>query len=284
MPEFLSNLDLDLALKIFTTIVIVGVVYFFLNTVLRVARNKLVKKVKTKREKSNVKIFFQVLQYLIISLTIIFAILSYTGSLAGIGMTAGLLSAALGWALQRPITGMAAWLMLVIKRPFEIGDRIIIGTIKGDVSNITLTHVHIGEIGGTIASEETSGRVIMIPNAKLFEENIINYTQQNDLILDHVKFAITFDSDLKKTQRICMESAKKVLKEHIENPEIPYLRSKFQSSGVDVSVRYNAPAAIREEISTGVTEAIFAGINKCKDVRFAYPHTEVVLRQKATDN
>jgi small-conductance mechanosensitive channel len=272
--------DLDLVFKILRTIIIVLVLYFFLNWLLRLTERRLLKDAKTKTEKSNIKIFFQVSRYVLILLIVIFAILSYTGSLAGIGVTAGLLSAALGWALQRPITGMAAWLMVVIKRPFEIGDRVIIGQVKGDVVDITLTHIHIGEIGGTIASEETSGRVILIPNAKLFEQDIVNYTKEDELILDQVKFTITFESDINKAQKIAKEAAEEVIKNYLEKTKEPYTRTQFQASGIDVVIRYFIPAPKREEASSIITQKIFLKINEAEDVEFAYPHTEVLLRKK----
>jgi small-conductance mechanosensitive channel len=272
--------DLDLVFKILRTIIIVVVLYFALNWLLSLTQRRFLKDAKTKKEKSNIKIFFQVSRYVLILLIVIFAILSYTGSLAGIGVTAGLLSAALGWALQRPITGMAAWLMVVIKRPFEIGDRVIIGQVKGDVVDITLTHIHIGEIGGTIASEETSGRVILVPNAKLFEQDIINYTRENELILDQVKFTITFESDIEEAKQIAKESVKEVIKNYQKEVKEPYVRTWFQASGIDVYVRYFVPAPKREEISSIITQEIFTKVNKSSKIRFAYPHSEILLRQK----
>ncbi len=76
------------------------------------------------------------------------------GSFAGLGIFAGLFSAAMGWALQRPITRAVAWLMIVTRGLVRIGDRILVGQVKGDVKDITLTHIYMEEIGGTIHSEE----------------------------------------------------------------------------------------------------------------------------------
>jgi len=281
ISDFLNTIDLSLFFKILGTIIGVFVLYYLLSWFLNLTKTKLLQKAKGKKEKSNVKIFFRVAQYTLVSLLIIFAILSYTGSLTGIGITAGLLSAALGWALQRPITGVAAWLMVVIKRPFEIGDRVIIGNVKGDVVDITLTHIHIGEIGGTIASEESSGRVILIPNAKLFEQDIINYTKQNELILDQVKFIVTFESNIKKAKEIGKEAANQVLKGYRIDFQ-PYVRTWFTSYGIDVTVRYYVPASRREEVSSEITYRIFEKINSQKEVELAYPHTEVVFRKKGT--
>jgi len=280
MLEFWQNINWDLVLKIFRTVLIFVVLYFIFFRLLKTVKKRFLKKAKTKKEKSNVEIFFRASQYFLILLLLIFAFLAYGGSLTGIGVVAGLLSAALGWALQRPITGMAAWLMVVLKRPFEIGDRVIIGNVKGDVADITLTHIHIKEIGGTIASEETSGRIILIPNAKLFEQDIINYTYRGELILDQVKFTVTFESNLEKAQKIALDSAKEVLLEYLPQPQEPYARTWFQPSGIDVYVRYTTPAPNREEISSKITRKIFDKVIPSKEVEFAYPHQEILFRKK----
>src|SRR3989344_242908 len=99
-------------------------------------------------------IFSRLIWYLVVGLGLIVALLSYSGSWTGLGITLGLFSAALGFALQRPITGVAAWVMLDIKRPFEIGDRIIVSGVRGDVADVTLTHIYVREIGGIVAGEE----------------------------------------------------------------------------------------------------------------------------------
>lgn len=280
--NFLKDFDLSLVLRVFATILVVVVLYLILSWLLSAIQKKLFKRAKNKKEKSNIKIFFQVARYIIVLLLVVFAILSYTGSLTGIGITAGLLSAALGWALQRPITGMAAWLMVVIKRPFEIGDRIIIGSVKGDVIDITLTHIHIGEIGGTIASEEISGRVILIPNAKLFEQDIVNYTEKDELILDQVKFTATFESDIEKAKEYSVKAVKEVFQDYMEEiDKEPYTRTWFNINGINVIVRYFVSAPIREEVSSRIVQQIFNKVvHSHKKVEFAYQHNEVLLRKK----
>jgi len=278
--EFWQVINLEQVGKILGIIVIFLVLYIVLSRVLQFLKREFLKKAKTKKERSNVEILFRTSQYLLIFFLLVFGFLAYGGSLTGIGVVAGLISAALGWALQRPITGTAAWLMLIIKRPFEIGDRVIIGDIKGDVCDITLTHLHIKEIGGTITSEEPSGRVVLIPNARLFEENIINYTYTNELILDQVKFIVTHESNLNKVKKIAISSTKKVLSRYMNKPKEPYIRVYFQSNGMGIHTRYVCPAEKREEIASEITQEIFAKISSSKEVNFAYQHQDVLLRKK----
>lgn len=280
MFDFINNLNLDSAMKLLRSVLIFVILISLSNILLGMAKRRILKRTKSKKQQSNIEILSRAIKYFIFVVVLIFAILAYTGSLGGIGLAAGFLTAALGFALQKPISGVAAWLMVVINRPFEIGDRISIGEVKGDVLGITLSHTHIGEIGGTIEAEERSGRVILIPNSKLFEENVINYTKTGETILDDVKISITFESDLEKMKEIALQSATKILKDFIGKTEESYLRISFQPSGIDIVVRYHAPAASRVKIESLITEEIFKKIRSSKNIEFAYPHMEVLLRKK----
>lgn len=273
-------IDWDLIFKILRTAVFVLLFYSVFVFISKKLKARILKRVKGKKNKSNVKIFFQSLNYLVLALAVVFGVISFVGSMSGVGIAAGLLTASLGWALQRPITGFAAWIMIVLKRPFEIGDRIIVAGIKGDVIDISLTHVHIGEIGGTINSEETSGRVILIPNSRLFEENIINYTSTSEEILDVVHFVITFDSDLSEAEKISLKTAEEVLKRYnTKKDHQPYIREFFNPNGIQIQLRYYTEAFKREEISGEITKGIVKKVNASEKIRFAYAHTEVIMNK-----
>jgi small-conductance mechanosensitive channel len=261
---------------IFIVIVIAVVIFFSL-----FLKKTLLKKAHTKKMTHNVIMFTNLFSYIAIFLAILFTFISVTGSV-NLGITAGLLTAALGWALQRPITGIAGWLMVVITEPFTIGDRIIVGSVKGDVKNMTLTHIHLNEFGGTTTGEETSGRLILIPNSVIFEQNIINYTSQNDYILDEVVFTITYDSNMDLARQIAIKASEKITKDILEKvPKKPFVRVSFQASGVDVRIKYYTTATKRQKTNSEVTEEVFKTITNEKKVRFAYPHTEIIFKNKA---
>lgn len=273
--------DFTKHIPIVRTVITVVITFLIFNLIINFVKRKLLKRVKTKKQISNVEIFSRVLKYIFLIILILIGFSSYYGSWTGLGLGIGLFSAALGWALQRPITGIAAWVMIITKRPFEIGDRIIIGNVRGDVVEITLTHVYISEIGGLVSGEENSGRIIMVPNSTLFEQSIINYTYSNDeYTLDQVAVTITYESNLDKAIKIALESAKKYTKKGRETKKEPYIRTYFQPSGMEVRVRYFAPAKRLQEFSSNITKEIFDRIRKTKDVEIAYPHTEVIFKNK----
>ena len=265
--------------------IIILITFFILTIILRVVKRRLLKKIKTKKQMSNVTVFIDLLKFIFAIFFVIIIFSIYYGDLGDLGFVAGLLTVALGWALQKPISGVVAWLILITRRPFHISDRISIAGIKGDVTNITLTHIILDEVGGTIDGEEKSGRIVMIPNSDIFEKEVINYTHQDDYILDEIITAITYESDLKKAEALIIRSVENIMVSHwMDFPKkiskVPHTRLKFKDSGIDISVRYYTLADRRNEISTNIRREIFNQIRETPEVEFAYPHAEVLLRER----
>jgi small-conductance mechanosensitive channel len=171
--------------------------------------------------------------------------------------------------------------MIILKRPFKIGDRVIIAGIIGDVMDVTLTHIILNQVGGTVGGEERSGRAVLIPNAIMFSQVIMNYTLQQDYILDEVPVRITFDSDWGEAERILIESAKKVTKELIDKTnDEPFIRAELFESGVLMRLRYKVEPSMRQEISTYIVREIFREFGKNPKVEFCYPKSEITYEWK----
>jgi len=266
---------------IFRTIVVVVIFIILFNLILGFIRKKLLKRAKKKKQISNIKIFSKLLQIIFTFLVLLIAFFSYIGSWTGLGVVAGLLTAGLGFALQKPITGIAAWIMVILKRPFDVGDRISIGDVKGEVYDITLTHIYIDEIGGEIKSDQRSGRNIMIPNHLLFEHNIVNYTLTNDYVLGEVVVDVTYESNLNKAIEIAEKSILRFAKEFSNENDRKYsIRVKMAESSMILMIRFFAPIKIMQETSSNITKEIYDEIKKEKDVEIAYPHSEIVFKDK----
>jgi len=267
--------------KALFVIFLVLLLIFAVGFLVGIAKRHLLKKAKSKKQISNIKIFTRVTNIFFIVLIMFVAFFSYSGSWTGLGIFAGLLTAGLGFALQRPITGIAAWFMVVLKRPFSIGDRIIIGNVKGEVYDITLTHTYLDEIGGAIDTEDYSGRNIMVPNYLLFEQNIINYTLMDDYVLGEVLVDVTYESDLEKAIKIAYDSAIKFVEDFSKSAKKdPKVRVKMGPSSVTLKVRFFAPIKLMSETKSNINMEIFSRIREEKEVEIAYPHTEIVFKNK----
>lgn len=264
-------------------IIVCFVVVFYI--ILKVVQRHLMKKVKTRKQASNVKVFLSLVKFLFAFFLLIAVIAFFYGDLGDLSFVAGLLTVAIGWALQKPISGVVAWLILLTRRPFDIGDRVLLSGIKGDITNITLTHIFLDEVGGTIEGEERSGRTAMIPTSLIFEKEIINYTHQDDFILVEIIVNITYESNLHKAEELIIDAVKKIMQQYWEGfpPTVskePHNRLQFRDSGIEISVRYYTITMKRNEIATNIRREIFKQIRGAPDVEFAYPHTEVLVHHK----
>ncbi len=263
-------------------LVLAGVVAVFLFVFYQVTKRILNRYMSARAQKpENVENFMLLYRYTFMAAGFIFVLISLSGHLTALGLSAAFVGMVLGWSLQAPVTGIAAWLMIILKRPFRIGDRVIIAGIIGDVIDINLTHIVLNQVGGTVGGEEKSGRGVLIPNATLFQQVIYNYTLETNFILDEVLVRLTFDSDFDLAEEILVAAAKEVTEEIIaETGFEPSIRCELFESGVLIRLRYQAKPSERQKISTEITRLILGQFKANYDrVQFCFPHS--VVRYKA---
>src|SRR5690554_1069421 len=82
----------------------------------------------------------------------------------------GILSAGIAIALKEVFMNIAGWAFIYIRKPFDVGDRIQIGDVKGDVIDLRLFQFTLLEIGNWVDADQSTGRVIHVPNLKVFIE------------------------------------------------------------------------------------------------------------------
>ena len=237
------------------------------------------------RTDNQVRQFMAMWRYGFLLTGIVFVVVSMSGSLAAMGLTIAFVSMILGWSLQRPVTGVAAWLMVMIKRPFMIGDRIIIQGVRGDVLEISPTHILLGEVGGTVGGEESSNRGILIPNAVLFDQMVINYavSDETKYILDEVPVRVSYDSDYKLAEQTLIGCAQEVTTEIIEETgKAPEVRAEFFDSGVFMRLRYQSIAVDRQKISTAIVAKVVEAFSESDQLGFAYPHSAIEYKLSET--
>ena len=193
----------------------------------------------------------------------------------------------LGWSLQAPVSGFAAWMLVSLKRPFRPGDRIQFPNLGmvGDVKEIGAMYTVLDQVGGTIGSEEAVGRFILVPNALLFSQVVINYTvlQDSPYMLDEVVIRITYDSDWNKAESILLHAAVDITGEIIAATGVkPYIRSENYDYGVYMRLRYQTRVRNRAEIAYKINKRTFEDIQRSPTVDMAIPY--VYSFRAATEN
>ena len=197
-----------------------------------------------------------------------------TGSWAAVAGFAGLL---MGWSLQAPVSGVAAWVFVNVKRPFRLGDRVMLPAwgLTGDVTQIGMMYTVLNQVGGTVGSEEAAGRNILIPNAMLFGNVVINYTPQQTAayVLDEVVVRITFDSAWDLAEKVLLDAARETTGEIIkETGQEPYIRADMYDYGVYLRLRYITAAMDRPRIVYEITRRIFSEFQRHPEIDFAIPY------------
>ena len=215
-------------------------------------------------------------------LSVIFGGLS--AILAVVGAFAGMF---LGWSLQSPVSGFVAWILVTIKRPFRLGDRVLFPSwgLIGDVMDVGIMYTRLNQVGGTVGGEDKSNREILIPNAILWGNVIINYTSQiagpsgsehagtGRFILDEVIVRITFDSDWEEAERLLLKAAREVTYSIIEESGAePYVRADLYDYGIYLRLRYMTVAVDRPRISYEISKRIVKSFQASPTVDFAIPY------------
>lgn len=203
----------------------------------------------------------------------------------------GLLSAGLAIAMKDPLVNVAGWLFILWRRPFDVGDRIQIGGHAGDVIDLRLFQFTLMEIGQWVHADQSTGRIVHIPNGKVFSDPQVNYTKGwFDYIWNEVPVLVTFESNWQKAkahlERIVAEHAGKItpLAESkllessrefiVVSPNLtPTVFTSVEESGVLLTLRYLCEPRRRRESTQEIWETILERFGGFDDIDFAYPTT-----------
>jgi small-conductance mechanosensitive channel len=136
----------------------------------------------------------------------------------------GLISLVLGFALQAPISSFIAWVYLVFRRTYLVGDRIQIKKFRGDVIEIGYLDTSILECSGDyLENDRKSGRIVRFPNSLILKEEVINYSgPEIPFIWNETPIQVAYTSDLQFVEECLLEACIRDFKErysHLGNPE-----------------------------------------------------------------
>jgi small-conductance mechanosensitive channel len=137
-----------------------------------------------------------------------------------LGAAAGFVTAGVAFALQRVITAFAAYLIILRGKTFNVGDRIMMGGVRGDVISLGFMQTTIMEMGQPpgeqgdepsmwVHSRQYTGRVVTVTNDKIFDTPVYNYTLQFPYIWEEMKLPISYKDDRKRAEQILLAAAEK---------------------------------------------------------------------------
>ena len=204
----------------------------------------------------------------------------------------GLVSAGIAVALRDPIVNWFGWMFIGWRRPFTVGDRIQIGSLVGDVIDIGMSTFSVLEVASPELGEQTTGRIVHVPNGKVFVEPLTNVTQGFNYVWNEIPITITFESDWRRAKgllerileekvvsvseeasRFIREASRKFL---IRSANVsPVVHTRIVENGVELGLRYVCEARSRRKSTESVCEAVLEAFGAEPSIDFAYKTTRI---------
>jgi small-conductance mechanosensitive channel len=208
--------------------------------------------------------------------------------LARIATFAGILAAGLAVALHDTIANIAGFLFIILRRPFEVGDRIEIEGVAGDVIDIRLFQFSLLEIGNWVDADQSTGRIVQVPNGKVLRAATASFNKGFEYIWHEIPVLITFESNWKRAKGILqdiVDDDRFVVAEEVERQVrraasryliysgkvTPIVYTSVRDSGVLLTVRYMTKPKTRRGTEQQLWEQILERFAENDDIELAYP-------------
>ncbi len=217
------------------------------------------------------------------------------------GTFLGLFTAGVAIAMKDPLTNIAGWIFILARKPFSLGDRIQIGDHAGDVIDLRLFQFTLLEIGNWVDADQSTGRIIHIPNGSVFTTTQANYSAGFQFIWNEMPVLVTFESQW----RLARDILQKIVSEHAENLSAdaekkiieaskkymifyqyltPIVYTSVEDSGILLTMRYICDPRKRRITEHEIWEDVLKAFSRNKDIEFAYPTQRFYKRPAEKDD
>ncbi len=268
--------------KIMLSLIILFLTEIFIIVTIKIANKKIIN-IK-KRHSLRKRIYY--ISFLMVIILMLFIWVQNIGSVTTF---LGMISAGLALALHQALLNIAGWVLIVLQHPFNLGDRIEWDGIKGDVIDINIFYTSLLETENWVNGDQSTGRVVNIPNANIFKIPQFNYSTGFSAIWDELKILYTFKSDWEKAKKIMTETVyeekekdleKKIRKEMkdmgktymIKQGKLtPITYVDIKESGIQITIRYLSPIRHQRGIRNRIFESMLKKLRKEENIEMAYP-------------
>ena len=198
------------------------------------------------------------------------------------------IGAGLAIALREVLLSLVGWINIVLRSPYKHGDRIEINGVKGDVIDIRPFHSTMIEIGNWVSGDQSTGRIVHIPNGWIYQHGIYNYTRGFGFLWNEIPFTLTFRSDWSAARELILELAsesadiveqqvkqeiQRMSREYLIHYSIltPFVYVNVVPDGILLTLRYLCEARKRRGTEHALTVGILQAFKEHGDIELAYP-------------
>lgn len=208
--------------------------------------------------------------------------------LRGIGTFVGFIGAGLAIALREYLAAFLAWFYIVGQRNVSLGSRIEVGGVRGDVIDIGVFKLTLVEVRGEGLGEQSSGRLVTVPNFKILTDPVFHFTAGSPFVWDEMEFTVTFESDWERARQIVQEVGNEIFEPHRHEVEAgfrqlesdyafrygvttPIVYTSVGESGIRLRLRYLTHVRRRRDNRDVISRRVLRRFAAEPTVELAYP-------------
>ncbi len=214
----------------------------------------------------------------------------------------GLLSAGLAIVLREPLLNLAGWLFIIARRPFSLGERLQVGDgPRGDVVDVSFNDFTLLEVGNWVDADQSTGRLVHIPNSVVFTGSIANYSRGFPYLWNELSVPLTYDSDWEAASQslerianeLCVidQDKQNRIKTDLHKDDsyliafthlTPIVYVSRCDYGVSLTLRYLCEPKMRRSSESELWKAILRDFTNSERYEIAYPTRRVVSSDPPT--
>ena len=246
----------------------------FIAKILRVVEEEIVPKTKTTLDDTALPLLNTVVRFMVIAGGVVMAMSRLGVEIMPFVAGASVLGVAIGFAAKDTLSNLIAGVLLIVDRPFNIGDRIELWTAPrgtatwGDVIEIGLRATKI---------RNPDNLIFVIPNNEIMRRDIVNYTGSGDNIRLRIPIGISYDTDPDLAKRIIRKVALGIA--DVEpSPEPQIIIRNFGESSVDMELRvWISNARRRRAVADEITESVKMEFDR-QGIEIPYAKRDLYIR------
>lgn len=209
-----------------------------------------------------------------------------------IGTLLGFIGAGLAIALREYLAAFLAWFYMLGQRNIALGSRIEVSGVRGDVIDIGVFKITLVEVRGEGFGEQSSGRLVTVPNFKILTDPVFHFTTGSPYVWDEIDFTVTFESDWERGGEIVAAVGDEVFQPHREEIETgfrrlesdyafrygvttPIVYTSIGASGINLRLRYLTHVRQRRGNRDAISRRILQRFRAEPNIELAYPTSRV---------
>jgi small-conductance mechanosensitive channel len=167
--------------------------------IMRLLQKSAIRQIEDSHTRYRVRKLISLVGYLVV---ILFISMVFRDQLGHVAVAFGVAGVGIAFALQQVILSIAGWLAISLGNFYQIGDRVQLGGIVGDVIDIGVLRTTLMECGDWVKSDLYNGRIVRLVNSFVFSEPVFNYSRDFPFLWDEITVPVKYGSEIKLARQL----------------------------------------------------------------------------------